>query len=146
MWIQHGENSTLSLALPSRQPRDLGVTSWQPGDRSEAKIESHRSALTVTSACLQQGRQAIWRLPFLQPMCPAWSCPHSNEQQSSSFKPPRTPTVPKRRQISAASDGTGAKVYFSISCTCLHSFVLQVCIFQGYLQTRSEITICSDKG
>lgn len=47
------------------------LRTWQDGDGSEAKIESHRSALTVITACLQQGRWAAQHTPFFQPMCPA---------------------------------------------------------------------------
>lgn len=68
------------------------LRTWQGGDRSEAKIESHRSALTVITACLQQGRWAAQHTPFFQPVCPAWSCPHRSgtAQQGSPFKPPRS--------------------------------------------------------
>lgn len=42
------------------------LRTWQGGNRSEAKIESHRSALTVITACLKQGCWAAQHTPFLE--------------------------------------------------------------------------------
>lgn len=42
------------------------LRTWQGGNGSEAKIESHRSALTVITACLKQGHWAAQHTHFLE--------------------------------------------------------------------------------
>lgn len=69
------------------------LRTWQGGNRSEAKIESHRSALTVITACLKQGRWAAQHTSFLEKNLSCRVLPSQEWNSTARLTPSNLPSL-----------------------------------------------------